>query len=255
MIGVRTDLEEYRAAVAEFAATTRLGRQAAEIAVVLGGPAWPGAVARAIGAGARAVIVHQPVPDLHGLEELAPTDVPVVLARPGLRADDARDAAPVALPAAVSVQLQTPRGGFFAGLADAVGWARVLAGRELELRGVARDAHAALVDLEPAAGGAGIAVIASERLDARGVMRLRATTVAAERVDVVSNGTVATVTRSSPAGDLVHARRWESVARLALRRAVAAVEEGAVVDDLQEWRHNVALARRAAASAAAAGTH
>ncbi|QKJ20400.1 hypothetical protein [Microbacterium hominis] len=249
MIGVRTDLDEYRAAVAELPATAALSDAADSIAVVRGAAGWARTVLHAVASGARAVVVDAPDSASGDLDALAGCAAPIVFSRRGLRADAAADAASSGRPAAVTVQLQAPRGGLRAALVDAVGWARVIAGADLAMHAAAGDDRSALVDL--AYDGGGAVLIGSERLDARGILRLRATSVAPERVDVVTDGIAATVTRATPAGELVLPRRWEAPARLALRRAVAALEEGAAIDDLSQWRHDAALAERARAASSA----
>lgn len=244
-----TLLAGYRVAAAELAGSVRATDGPAEIVAVHGDPSGLAEAAQRISAGARVVIVDRPRTDdglVEGLLGCARAGAAVLLARPGLRADVAGDAAPSSASADVAVQVQAPARQLLDALVDAVGWARLFGGGVLALRAVARVGGAVLADL--AGPGAAASVLASERLGGAGEGRLRVTAVGVDRVEVVSAGDHAVVTRSTRQGDLTLPRRWESVERLALRRAIAFLSGDQHVADLDEWAHDVDVAARISAA-------
>lgn len=239
MNGIRTALPSFRVAAAELPSSFRVVEEHAVVVAVAGAPGWADEAGRVIDRGARVVVVDAPHHDAGDVSALAARRVPVTLSRPALRADDAHLASTRSPTRAITVEAHSPRGHLATTLADAVGWARVLGGGHLDLRSTSASGVAVLADLS--GPSCDVALVASERSDPRGVARLRATTLAAERVDVLVEGSAAQVTRSSAEGDLRVARRWESPARLALRRAAAALHEGGS-DDLADWCHDSLLA-------------
>lgn len=248
MIGVTTQLAAYRVAVAELPSRLRLRERDVQIVVVSADAAGVASAARAIEEGAQAIVVDRPGVGTGDLVALRDTGAPIVLARAGLRDDVARDARTPgagadAAPRAVTVQTLAARGALGDALLDAIGWGRTLTGGEITLRSAHGTADAALADLV-GGSGVGVGVIASERLGAGGSARLRATAIGAHRVDVVSVGARVTVSRSTPAGELVLPRRWESPERLAVRRAIGVLTEGTAPSDVDEWTHDLALVRR-----------
>jgi len=248
MIGLTTTLAGYRAAAAELSGRVRLIAESGDIVAVSGDPSGLDIARRVTERGVRAVIIDRPRLASDDLGALRATGVAVILNRPALRADDAGDASPSTTASAVSVQAHVARGALRGMLTDAVGWGRVLAAGPLALRAAGSEGgrdggeRAVLADLT-APGRTGVALIASERLGTRGEARLRATVVAPERVDVVWSDGVALVTRSTRAGTLAVPRRWESPERLALRRALAALEGEAAIDDVDDWNHDAGIAR------------
>lgn len=254
MIAVDTQLAAYRSAAAELPMRLRVREGAGEIAVVRADAAGLAAGVGAAERGARVVVIDRPGTDDGDLAALRATGVAIVLARHGLRTDDAAQSAAsgAGAPAAICVQAIGARGALGGVLLDAVGWARVLAGGDLALRSAHRRATAALADLS-GPGGGGIAVIASEMLGTFGVGRLRATAIALHRTDVVSSRGQTTVSRATPDGELVLPRRWESHERLALRRALAALAGEQNPTDAVDWAHDLALATAIVGSAP--GTH
>jgi hypothetical protein len=227
VIAVVATADAYRAAAAELPLSTRLGdRQAGAVIVVAGDPGWVDRVHAAGEAGARAVVVADPVP--------APVDemrllaqrigIPVVVERPLLRADAVADARSPRAQAAT----RHPRAIVLDGAAsgsrlaviarDAVGWGRALAGGALTL--VSADRGLALLETD-----AGVAVtlsVVATRRPGRGWVRAQA--LGEVLIDVEVEGRACSVAVSSVAGRSALPVRYESSERLAVRRAVAAAE-------------------------------
>lgn len=246
MIGVATALPGYRIAVAELPARLRLRERDAQISVVRADADGIAVALRAVGRGARVIVVDRPGADAGDFAGLSATGVSVVLNRPSLRDDDIHDARRAdggadAVPVAVTVQALTARGALGDVLVDAMGWGRVLAGSPLTLRSGHRVADAVLADLA-GAGGIGVGVVASERLGAAGPARLRATTIGVHRTEVVSIAGRTTVTHSTGAGEWVLPRRWESSERVALRRALDVLSGARAATDIAEWAHDLSCA-------------
>ncbi|MCR2808548.1 MULTISPECIES: hypothetical protein [unclassified Microbacterium] len=244
MIGVLAPAGAYRVALAELPRRTRLVDRADGAVVVLpGDPGWVEAGLAATAAGARALVVADPAfapaADIH---LLVSAGIPVVVERPLLRADaagDARDAGSdpprtvVADGAAPAAQLRCL-------LRDAMGWLRVLSGAPLRLAA----ADGALALLETSAGiTASLTVVGSA--GARRWIRAHALAEAATEVQVVDGRT--TVARITDAGRLIAPARFESSERLAVRRALDALDHHRRPADLDELVADTALADRIAA--------
>lgn len=242
---VRTDLAAYRAAVAELAPRVRTGDGAEAIRVVAGQGAWWDRLD-----GAVAFVIDEPDPApavVHSrLEGLG---VPVVVVRRRLRPDVVADAVADAAaggppPRHVVVDAWGGRTDATALLRDAVGWARVLAGSALEVVAGADTAVAATLALRSSAG-VGASVTRTVGGGVGGV--LTATALAARRVTVRvdSASTLPEVVIDGDDGRGERPARRESPERLALRRILGAVDEGAVLSDLAELAADDAILGRA----------
>lgn len=227
------------------------------VAVVPGsGDWWQGLLAARAG-GAVAVVLADPGmlrPDaVDG--GLWPGDIPVIVDRPGLRADVVADAAQArrsSQPRMLTIDCAGPAAGLAGLIRDGVGWARSLMGSALE----------------PGAGtstaGATMALLEGRGVDGTPTpVTLMATRAGGRRpgglIRVVAHGEVRTeVTMDQPAG-LVRVEtstgdgifraptRYESPARLALRRAMEACVSGKPTSDLADLLADMAAAADVAA--------
>ncbi len=228
MIAVVAPAGAYRAAVAELPLSSRLGdRPSGAVVVVPGDPRWVERVRAAEEAGARAVVVADPEPaPVDEVLLLAQrTRIPVVLERPLLRADATADAqsaraaqAGTVPPRAVVLDGAASAGRLSVIARDAVGWGRVLAGQAPTL--VSADRGLAL--LETADGTVLTLSVVATRRPGRGWVRAQALGEVLTEVEV--EGRASSIAVATAAGRLALPVRFESSERLALRRAVAAVE-------------------------------
>jgi hypothetical protein len=238
MIDVVAPAGRYRAAVAELPLSARLGESAAgALVVVSGGPGWADASRAAVEEGALAVVVADPVlapaADVSHLAER--TRIPVVLDRPLLRTDAAADARATregeggwSAPRTIVLDGAASAARLGVVARDAVGWGRVLTGQSLSV--MAADRGLAL--LQTSAGlTVTLAVVAAQR-PGGGWVRAQALGEVITEVDV--EGTESRVATVTAAGRLALPRRFESPERVALRRAIAALDAGDLPGDLAE---------------------
>ena len=198
---------------------------------------WVGAVVAAEQAGARAVVVADPM--LAAVDELqllaGRIAIPLVLERPLLRPDVAGDAraampgeGPGAMPRTIVIDAAASASRLGVVARDAVGWGRVLAGEAPTL--LSGDRGLALLET-----GRGIALtvsVVTTRRPGTGWVRAQALGEAIADVDV--EGRVVSVVISTPSGRLILPPRYESSERVAMRRALAAVESAESPDDLRD---------------------
>lgn len=251
----------YRLAVAELPLRTMRADGPAGAIVVVGGGSdegagggvdgaagWIAGVRDAVAGGARGIIVAEPADapadDVRALA--ASLAVPVVVERDFLRADVAADAVGAraggsvepGAPALVVVDGGAPAAAPGVLARDAVGWARTLAGGALSL--VAEGDGPALLQTD-AGRCAAVTVVATDR---PGAGWLRASALGDPLVDVEIEGAAAFVTRSAASGRLVLPTRYESPARVALRRILDALDSERAPDDLSVLADDVELSRR-----------
>ena len=232
----------YRAAVAELPTSARLSDHASEgVVVVPGDGPWWTSLVEAQAAGALSVVVSNPkrVP-LAALEALAgfleePVSVPVVVERPRLRADvvvnalDARAGSPASM---VTVESAASAGEMEATLRDGLRWAVVLAGGPLSYCGGGDG-----IFLLEAAGASGpVPVTVGVRLltgDARDPL-LRVMAVGEVRTEVECGRAGASIRLKTTTGHgtTLAPLRYETSARLALRRALDACSSGERLTEL-----------------------
>lgn len=254
MIGVHGATAGYRAAVAGLPLSLhRVDDPRGAIAIVSGSRGWAERSVTALRAGAAAIAIADPVTaddaDIAGLADLADmagaaaNRVPIVLDRPRIRADAAVDAVASASPRYTTADVAATSSELDAVVRDAVGWLRMLTGGRLVLRAGERSTHGLLALLEEPISGVSATMTASV-LAGRGNSRLRAQAVGETRVEVDIDAAVdiLAVDISTVQGTRRVPRRREAHERLALRRAVAALEQAEGVDDLEEFRHDAMLA-------------
>ncbi|MDN3496460.1 hypothetical protein QL996_11010 [Planococcus sp. APC 4015] len=243
VVGVFSAPGPYRAAVAELPLRTRAtGRAAGAIAVIPGAEGWVDAALVAARTGAAAVVVADPVftasAELYRLAD-AP-GIPLIVERPLLRADlvriviGTRADAPARV---VVADAAAPRGRARHVARDAVGWLRVLCGDDLAV--VRESGGLALLE-----GPSDVPVtlsVAETTRPGRGWIRVQALGEVVTDMDV--EGDDARVSTSTSDGCLVSPRRYESSERLALRRAVEALQ-GTWPRDLDELSADTELVER-----------
>lgn len=237
MIGVRTDRDDYRIAVAELPLRARIADSGPGCIEVVGphGPVSPDAAAVVLVAAARgeAACIEAAGDEVVG-------SVPVVVDRPLLRADVVADAGARPDATLFTVQAAAAPGDLAAVVRDGIGWLRALSGEELRLDTAAATDGALLALLR--AGDRAATLLVTVLADDACAPRLRAMAIGVTRTEVaVGGGSAASVVRCSEEGSLRLPTRWESRQRLSLRRALDAIE-GATCGDLDQWRHDEHLA-------------
>ena len=237
-VAVWTELSAYRGAVGELSASTRRAEgQAGAICVVPGAGRWWDAATRAVDAGACAVVIADPdvgpAPAVSRLDAVTHAGVPVIVERPRLRADVIADAQLAAPPLMILADVVASAKSARASSRDAIGWLRALTGGPPTVLSVARGRHSLIAALETTAGVPAALSITTSRVDTCPAIDVIA--IGDSRLELRIDD--ATGTRSirqvRAEGALEPAARLESSARLALRRALAAVA-GEPVADLDE---------------------
>lgn len=209
------------------------------VVVHAGGGPLPGTLLGAVG-----LVLASPgmrVPD-------ALPDVPVIVHRARLRADAVADAVGALggiPPRSVVVECSASADETAEVLRDAVGWARVLAGGDLELIRSTVTARAIAVQLRRGGTGTPVTVLLARRDGSPAWIRGLA--VDSVRVEVLlEHATRAPrVERTDAGGRLRLPERYESSERVAVRRVLAAVAAGEHPADVRELEHDVLLASRA----------
>lgn len=224
---ITTELAAYRAAAAELPLSASLGAEPAGAVVVVPGLA---AVRWAIAQGAAAVVVAD-VSSATSAEaaEVTGARVPIVLARPRLRADESDSvSARAEQPRHVVADVVATPPERAAAVADAAGWIRILTGGVPTVRAVD---PVGLALLDGPRGEAITLTVASPSARSRGAS-LRVEALGEARVTIAADGTGGdlNVTMTTSAGALRAPRRWETTERHALRRALAALNGGPVTD-------------------------
>ncbi len=240
MIAVVADAAGYRAAIGELPLSTRRAERPAGAIVVVPGIGWVDGALQAAAAGAAAIVIADP--EATSAAEVRRLDgaigVPVVVERPLLRRDvvdtaiGGREGAPASL---LTVDGAAGSARFAVVLRDAVGWLRVLGGGALAVR----SAGAGPVLLETHDGTVAALSVA---MTARGPGWIRAQALGEVLTDVEVEAGAVLVATSSRAGRLVAPVRFESSERLALRRALAAMEASAQPPDIAEIRADAEIA-------------
>jgi hypothetical protein len=251
--GIFAALPAYVAAVAELPLSAALSNDMqGAVAVVPGcGDWWQGMLAARAG-GAAAVVVAEPVALPQEMLEACPWpgDLPVIIERSRLRPDVVADAVRArrgAPPRIITVECAAPAAGLDAVIRDGLGWARSLAGGSLTLRSGAAAAQGriALLDAGVPAGGSFPVTLAAVAagLHAGGLLQLRALGEVGTEVTVDQPAGLTRLETSTEHGTLRAPERYESPARLALRRALEACASGRSVADLDELLEDMTLTR------------
>ncbi|MCU1516819.1 MAG: hypothetical protein JWQ75_1540 [Pseudarthrobacter sp.] len=250
--GVVTEMPSYIAAAAELPVSAAVTAVVSGAVVVVPGSTdwWQGMHAARAG-GALAVIVADPRVLPRGVPEADPWPggIPVIVERPRLRPDvvadalQARGGGPARI---VTVECAAPAAGLEAVIRDGVGWARSFAEGPLTLRAgsAASQSRIALLDSGEAGGGPVPVTVAGTVAAGSGAHGLLQVLVLGEVRSEVTVDQPAGLTRvetSSGDGSLRAPERYESSARLALRRALEACSAGGAVTDLDELIEDVAL--------------
>lgn len=234
-------MPSYVAAVAELPVSAELTDAIRGAVVVMPGSGnWWQGLLEAREAGAAAVVVADP--DVLPREVLGsgewPGGIPVIIERPRLRPDVVADAvrARNGSPAAVvTVECTAAPSGLGAVVCDGLGWARSLSPGPLTLRAGSAVGRARMVLLDaPAPGGAlPVSLLATESgPHPGGLLQLLALGEVRSEVTVDQAALLTRVETSRADGTLRAPERYESSARLALRRALQACSSGEPVADL-----------------------
>lgn len=230
---------DYRAAIAELPASARQSDLArGGVLIVPGDGPWWISLVEAQAAGASAVVVSNPkrVPlaALAAFLEESVT-VPVVVERPRLRTDvvkdalDARAGSPVSM---VTVESAAAAGEMEATLRDGLRWAAVLAGGPLSYCGGGDGIF--LLEAAGASGPvpvtAGVRVLTDEARDP--MLRVMALGEVRSEVECGRAGAGIRLKTATGHGTGLPPVRYETSARLALRRALDACSSGAQLTEL-----------------------
>lgn len=254
MTDVQAPAGRYPAAVAELPLSARpVDHPRGAVVVVPGAAGWVDAALAAVSAGALALVVSwpdfAPAHDIRRLtRELA---VPVVVERALLRTDCAADAAAGrstgvagSTPRVVVADASAPRGLVPVVAREAVGWLRVLTGADLAFV----DGDGALALWETSTGTpATLSVVATDR---PGGGSIRAHALGEVLTEIEVEGDRTRVVTSTARGHVKAPSRFESTARLALRRVLAALVSGEQPADLGELAVDTALIEQMLAGAA-----
>lgn len=249
---VFTALPSYIAAVAELPASAALApAMNGAVAVVPGsGDWWQGLLAARAG-GAAAVVLACPgaLPPGALAAHPWPRDVPVIVERPRLRPDVVADAlrgrsGSQAL--MVAVECAAPAAGLDAVIRDGFGWARSLAPGPLTLPACIATAQGGMALLE-SDGGDGrpvhLTLVGTPvgGLHPGGLLKVLALGEVRTELTVDEPAGFTRLETATADGALRAPERFESSARLALRRAIQACASGDPVPDLDELLGDLAL--------------
>lgn len=250
--GVLTALPSYTAAVAELPLSAALAEDAGGAVVVVPGAGdwWQGMLAARAG-GASAVVVADPgMLPRETLESRPwPGGIPVIVERPRLRPDVVADAvrARRGSPARIiTVECAAPAAALDTAIRDGFGWQRSLAREQLTLRSWIATAQGrmALLDSEASSGGSVPATLAATVMGggcAGGLLQVMALGEVRTEVTVDEPAALMRLATSTEDGTLRARDRYESSARLALRRAFDACALGGAVADLDGLLEDMAL--------------
>ena len=226
-----------------------------DLVAVAGGPGWPQEAEEALGAGARGIMVIDPVAaDVAALRERAraqgaPVGVDATWTyTPAVRAGAdafARLDGPDSL---VEARVDVPVGSDLERVLLAqLALVRAAVGPVADLAFARRDAHGydALADLASGARGSLTAVLSGALPSAATVRVVRPRSAAALRVPAPLAATPGAVVVSGEEGATLLPTQWETAHRAAWRRLHHLVETGGMSDDLDGFAEDVALVRGA----------
>lgn len=253
-LGVFTRLPSYLGAAAGLsAALIPAGEPDGAVVVVPGSGDWLQGMLAARNQGAAAVIIADPrvLPRENPDAGCWPGDIPVVVDRPRLRPDVVADAVQARRghqARAITVECAAPAAELEAVVSDGFGWVRSLGEGPLALRaaGGASLGLIALMDVQ-SAGASLPATFAGTALGGGrgpgGLLQVLALGEVRTEVVVDQPAGSVRVETSTADGILKAAERYESPARLALRRALDSWRSGDPAADLEELLADQALAR------------
>jgi len=245
-------LPQYRAALAQLSVSAGLvvDDVRGAVAVVPGSGDWWQAMGAARAGGAVALVLSDPGMLPPGAMDGSPwpADLPVIVDRPGLRADvivDSIQARRSSPPRMVTIDCAGPAAGMAGIILDGVGWARSLIGAGLELRSGASTPGATMALLEARKAGAGMpATLMATRTGGRrpgGLIRLVAHGEVRTEVTIDQPAGLVCVETGGEGGVFRAPIRYEEPARLALRRAVEACTSGEPTPDLADLLADMAV--------------
>jgi len=252
VFSICTELPAYRAALAELPLSAAPADDVrGTVAVVPGTGDWWQSMLAALAVGALAVVLADPTMLPRGAVEPDrwPLGMPVIVERPRLRPDVVSDAvrARRGSPARmVTVECAAPSVGLDDAILDGCGWARSLIGGPLSFRAgiaTAQGSRIALLDSGGDDGSIPATLMATPVGGFHGGGLLQVLALGEVRTEVTVDqpaglNRVETVTEE---GTLRHPERYESSARLALRRAMEACSSGEPAADLHELFQDMAL--------------
>ncbi|WP_458780475.1 hypothetical protein [Arthrobacter sp. D3-16] len=250
-LGVCTALAAYTAAVAELPCSAALTEDMRGAVVVVPGSGdwWQGMLAARAG-GASAVVLADPAM----LQQNAfashpwPGGIPVVVERPSLRPDVAADAVRArggSSARLVTVECAGPVAGLDGVILDGFGWARSLAGAPLTLSAGISTPQGRMALLGPEGAGSAPATVLGiplGGLHGGGLLHVLALGEVRTEVTVDQPAGLTRVETFTEDGALRAPERYESSARLALRRALDACLSGKQEGDLDGLLQDMALA-------------
>ncbi|MGY3319626.1 hypothetical protein [Arthrobacter sp. TE12232] len=250
--GVCTAMPAYVAAIAELPlSAVRTDDVRGAVAVVPGSGNWWQGMLAARAEGAVAVVLADPgvLPQESLASRPWPGDIPLIAERPRLRPDVVADAvrARRGSPARiVTVECAAPAANFDAVLRDGFGWARSLTGRPLTPQACRATAHGriALLDSAGPDGGSVPATLVGTLVGGThlgGLVQVLALGEVRTEITVDQPAGLTRLETSTAGGALRAPERYESSARLALRRALVACSSGRNVTDLDELLEDMAL--------------
>ena len=251
---VFTGLPAYTAAVAELPASAALAENVrGAVAVVPGTGDWWQGMLDARAGGAAAVVLADPAVLPRGAieSEQWPGDISVIVERPRVRPDlvaaavAARRGSPARI---ITVECAAPAAGLGALICDGFGWMRSLAGGSLTLQSSVATVHSriALLDTGDSQGGTVPATLSATAIGgphAGGLLQVLALGEVRTEVTLDHPAGLARVETATGEGVLRAPPRYESSARLALRRALDACQAEGPAVDLAELLQDMALAR------------
>ncbi|MET1086116.1 MAG: hypothetical protein ABWY04_03185 [Arthrobacter sp.] len=250
--GVVTQMPSYIAAAAELQVSAAVTTVVSGAVVVVPGSTdwWQGMHAARAG-GALAVVIADPWVLPRDVLEVDPWPggIPVIVERPRLRPDVVADAlrARGSSPARIiTVECAAPAAGFVAAIRDGFGWARSFVQESLTLRAgsATSQCRIALLDSDGFGGGpvpVTVAATVAAGGGAEGLLQVLALGEVRSEVTLDQPAGLTRVETSSGDGAVRSPQRYESSARLALRRAVEACAAGGEVSDLDELLEDMTL--------------
>lgn len=251
-VRVVTELAGYRVAVAGLPIHAESAADPAGAIVVVDGAArWWDAAARAIDAGASAVLVDEPreVP-LDAIARLADlasdAAAPIVVHRSRLRSDlvdlavEHREGA---TPRVVVAECRATADGLAATVRDAVGWMRALAGTELTVASASSSADVGTALFRSRADDRVVGSMLSAVTHPEGaLLRVQALGETTTEVEIDEPVGRCELSTSTVRGRLIAPSGFEAGDRAALRRAIDAVVEGRSPSELADLLHDAAAA-------------
>ena len=246
-----TELPVYTAALAELPLSAALADDVhGAVAVVPGTGDWWQSMLAAVAGGASAVVLADPVMLPRGAVEpdRRLPGIPVIVERPRLRPDivgDAVGARRGSHARMVTVECAAPAVGLDGAILDGFGWARSLIGGPLSFRAGIATAQGRLALLDSGADDGSVPASLMGTpvggLHGGGLLQVLALGEVRTEVTVDQPAGLNRVETVTEEGALRAPERYESSARLALRRAIEACSSDGPVADLHDLFQDMAL--------------